>query len=1605
MSPRKPFLQSIAVWIICLGASVQAQIAGFGVTGANWTLNVAQGSGSTPTIQSNVLQLVNSTQSGTSAFFDTPQYIGSFTASFVWQNVQASAGAGFTFCLQNQGVNAVGQVGGNYLGFYQLSQATGVAFNVLSSGSVNPGVGYAPLTVPDGGSIGYTPTGSVNFDASNPILVQLAYTNNVLDITVTDTVTTNTFTTNFAANLSTAVGGTTAFVGFTGGGVENLQVVISNFVFTPIIPPTHQGTFPVTFTNGAGNIDVSKIRGNETDPSIVYSPSSNSQMFVAANAATALGLFGSYSHNGGTNWTTANLANLPSGSYPVVAWDGYSNLFMAYADGNFSGIDVAYSINGGLTFTFLTNLATGDFAVEPKIAVGQGAALGSVWVLYKDYSLANAPLVAQGAEVTNTSGFGAFGPAELIPGSDNVCGFGDIAVGPQGQVMVVYQTLHDSPGMANDFVSVDADGLGPNFFAPAVLAATNVLGGNTILPAASNGQGINGASALAWDLDLTSQNFGKVYLIAAGQGPTGGNDTDIFLSTSTDSGATWSSQARINDNANHNSEFMPRVAVDQSTGILAMSWYDCRLDLGWLFVTNISITNVPNTNSSTNSDGSYSQTNTITNVTVITNFSGTVDRASNDDTEIYATLSLDGGVTIQPNVNLTSDTTNGYEAALAVNPTDFGNYTGLTFCQGVFYPVWADNSGSHGQNPDGATNNFDIVVAPTILKGLADISVTQVVTNTTNLPAVGSLINYFITVSNAGPTAVTAAVLTDNFPTNVNVILAFPTNNGVRGTYVVHNNVLTWTVGALGVAKAATILVRTTAAQIGNALNVATVSPGNGVTDLFTNNNVSVNNLTIYGADMNLTLTSTPAVIGYGGPGVTYSMTVSNQGPVTATGVVISNTLPLGFVPTGYSLPPGVTSNTGPNPNNVSIAIGTMTNGQSVSFSLTAQYPIGPVPNPIVFYATNTAVVTGIIDPSATNNVAQAVTLVNPPDVAVGITASPSTVTVGQQMVFRVTVANLGPVEADEVVVTNILPAYLTLTGANLPGGATMNASGNVYQFVIGTLANGQILSFTFTAVGNSLGSGIDVITISDSQPDPSLANNSVALLTPVVGPDMAVGVRGSPASVPVGQTVNYTINVTNLGPVNGTGVVVTNILQSNLALAGVSLPLGMTYTTNLPDTVVFNIGAMANGQVVTVGVTALATGIGKGTNLVYVADSLYDSNPANNSAKAVTTITSGASQFSGVTVIPGVTSAFITWNTASNSTSQVDYGLTNTGGVSYLNPTPTNHHVVLLTGLLPDSTYSFQVRSVTPAVPPSDLTNGQVVTILNGGPSVLYVTNGTFTTTSTLIFGTADAGYSGVGWTAGANATGIFTGPNNNEPYYNYVQGVSGSPTASATYVPNIPVPGLYDISVWYPNNPGGFASSTPMIANGTTNALLVNVNQTNGGGGWNQIVTGLYFANGTGGNLTIYNNAGNQGGSVAANGARWVYETSQDAATNGSVPAWWSSFYFGHAVNGSDDTDGDGYSNYAEFVLGTDPTSAASGLQFQVTPTSSNNVAVNFAPWQGGRLYQLQSSPALVNPTWVTLTNTPVQNTNDGTGTFTVRQSGTNTFYRLSATLLPNQ
>src|SRR5439155_8194071 len=71
-------------------------------------------------------------------------------------------------------------------------------------------------------------------------------------------------------------------------------------------------------------------------------------------------------------------------------------------------------------------------ADQPSIAAGAG----SVWVTY---TAGNGTIVASGAPVTGLGTVGSFIPRQTVPGTTGKGDYGDVAIGPSGQVMVTYQ--------------------------------------------------------------------------------------------------------------------------------------------------------------------------------------------------------------------------------------------------------------------------------------------------------------------------------------------------------------------------------------------------------------------------------------------------------------------------------------------------------------------------------------------------------------------------------------------------------------------------------------------------------------------------------------------------------------------------------------------------------------------------------------------------------------------------------------------------------------------------------------------------------------------------------------------------------------------------------------------------------------------------------------------------------------------------------------------------------------------------------------------------------------------------------------------------------------
>ena len=140
---------------------------------------------------------------------------------------------------------------------------------------------------------------------------------------------------------------------------------------------------------------------------------------------------------------------------------------------------------------------------------------------------------------------------------------------------------------------------------------------------------------------------------------------------SDDDGATWSTAVKVNDDVGTTSQFNPRMSLDPTTGSVAVAWYDARNDLG---------------------DHGRGDTN----------------GRPNDDAMTYGSVTKDGGATFQPNVRISQGVSN---SAAAQNGIDYGDYEGLAFYGGVYFYVWADNSNSTHDNPDGTLHELDIYTA------------------------------------------------------------------------------------------------------------------------------------------------------------------------------------------------------------------------------------------------------------------------------------------------------------------------------------------------------------------------------------------------------------------------------------------------------------------------------------------------------------------------------------------------------------------------------------------------------------------------------------------------------------------------------------------------------------------------------------------------------------------------------------------------------------------------------------------------------------------------------------------------------------------------------
>jgi subtilisin-like proprotein convertase family protein len=412
----------------------------------------------------------------------------------------------------------------------------------------------------------------------------------------------------------------------------------------------------LTLTVGP-NVNLSRLPGNQDESAIIVNPNNSQQLFASSNNAAG-GLFAARSIDGGATWLTSNGPDwlIADGNDslvsaccdPTLAWDTFGNLYISYISGDLQSIPIAISTDGGATFSQLTSIGGGNVD-QPTITTGPGlnGAGQALWITY-----AQGGTQARGAAVSGlgAANVGPLGAAQAVVGVNQ---FGDIVVGPNGQVVVTGQNTTQIQ------VGTDPDGLGPLGFSGAVIATTTNVDRFDAIPSQPL-RSIDAEAGLAYDRS-GGVNNGRLYLVYTDEIVDENNDTDIFVRISNDNGATWGSRIRVNDDATTNSQWFGKIAVDQTNGDIGITFYDAR--------------------------------NSLTNTTV----------------QLWGTISNDGGLTWDANTRISGGTINGTVAA--TGGQQLGDYIGLTFNAGRMHPTWSDNSNSTFNNPDGTLRQLDIYTA------------------------------------------------------------------------------------------------------------------------------------------------------------------------------------------------------------------------------------------------------------------------------------------------------------------------------------------------------------------------------------------------------------------------------------------------------------------------------------------------------------------------------------------------------------------------------------------------------------------------------------------------------------------------------------------------------------------------------------------------------------------------------------------------------------------------------------------------------------------------------------------------------------------------------
>ena len=431
----------------------------------------------------------------------------------------------------------------------------------------------------------------------------------------------------------------------------------------------------------------------------------------------------------------------------------------------------------------------------------------------------------------------------------------------------------------------------------------------------------------------------------------------------------------------------------------------------------------------------------------------------------------------------------------------------------------------------------------------------------------GQALTYKVVVTNSGPSAADGAVVSDPLPAALagagftwtctasagSTCTASGTGNIDDTVDVAVDGTLTYTVTGTVPSSVQSTLT-----------NTATLTPPANSSDPDCDPDCTATATTAANPTLGLSVSKTSTPDPYvPGANLTYTVTVANSGPSDAVGAGVSDPLPVALAGHGFTwtcTPSAGSSCTASGSGDIVDTVDIPAGG-SVVYTIT-----GTVPSSTTGALINTAVATpppGTTAPTCTPSCSGSNSSPPGPAVALSIakSASPDPYVPGDTLSYTVTVSNAGPSDALGATVEDPLPLQLAGDGftwtCRPSAGSTCSASGSGdIDDTVSVTSDGDVVYTVTGTVPSSVQSTLtNTATVTPPQGDtdsgctPDCSATTATAAAPLVS--LSVTKSASPDPYVPGQSLTYSITVSNAGPSDAIAAGVDDSLPAPLAGAG----------------------------------------------------------------------------------------------------------------------------------------------------------------------------------------------------------------------------------------------------------------------------------------------------------------------------------------------------------------------------------------------------------------------------------------------------------------------